>query len=645
MNEWSLVSEYFALILLMLIALFIHDTKAVHGFQRRRYYYLAALSLSAIAILLNISATTIIENIADHSVILAMTLNTLYFLVCWLAITVMVYYLFLRVLEFVYDTVSLTRARVLLWLVLLTFTVLLFYNLFSGILFYFDNGKIYCRGPLNFTAYALPIIDVFFLIWSFVKHRRYVGNATQKALFVAIPITLLLIAYQVQYPEHLLNGSILAIINLIIFISYRGDADDLDFLTNLDNRHSFEANLIEKTEKHESYQIILVKIRYFSRIVSIFGQSGYNAILFQLGETMRKLAGDKGTAFRYSEERFALMFNDADTVSCEKRLAETVNRMRERYNLGQYETTLEFYAIDLRYSGQEWHVEDIDSYLNQAVQQALSEDKEVLPFTEQLFFRHQLREYILRSMHTALEDGRFHIYYQPVYYHSSGKFESCEALMRMNDETGNPISPGEFIPVAEETGMLDKLLEFLLENACRLLSGGEIEDLKSVSINLPIREFLRSGLKDRFRTILDRYGVRPEQIKLEITERDVDETGSDALKVINDLHNEGFPFMLDDFGIAYSNLSRVLSIPFESIKLDRSLVLLLEEKAADFNVLKEYIIPLFFQLGQNIVAEGVETAEMADYVLSCGIDRIQGYYYARPMSKKELLEWYHSKKP
>ena len=100
--------------------------------------------------------------------------------------------------------------------------------------------------------------------------------------------------------------------------------------------------------------------------------------------------------------------------------------------------------------------------------------------------------------------------------------------------------------------------------------------------------------------------------------------------------------MLDDFGVAYSNLSRVLTIPFETVKIDRSIVLLMGEHENYRSIMREHVVPLFRKLGQNVLAEGVETSEMADFVLESGIDRIQGYYYAKPMTEADLIEWYKS---
>ena len=640
MNDWSLASEYFAFILLAVIALFFYNVRAAYGFRTRRKVYWASLGFSAVSILLNIVTVNVINHIEDYSVTIAMTLNTLYFFVSWVMISVMIYYLFLRVLEFVYDKRYIRRVRALLPAILVLYTLLLIYNIPSGIIFGFDADGNYCRGPLNAIGFLMPISEVLLLCVCCIYHGKHVGKATKRVLFVAAPIAVLLMAYQAVYPDQLLNGAISALVNLIIFISYRGGRAEQDYLTGMDNFRCFMNELNYRTAGRQSYQIILINLRCLPKVTHAYGQRGGNSLIFQLGSALQRLAAYDGQAFRCGNEEFALLFSDSDDLCCTERLAMVQDIMKKRWKLGKYETVLSYSIIDFRYSGQHWNIEDVSGYLTDAMHIASNDDLELMRFDERLVYRHQRRNYLLQTMHTALEKGLFQVWYQPVYYHSSDKFESAEALLRMFDEDGTCISPNEFIPIAEETGMIDDLTELVLENTCRLLSSGTLPDLKAVSVNIPVRQVIEDGLKERFMGILEKYNVEPCQIRLEITERDFVESGSAAAKAMKELQDAGYRFMLDDFGIGYSNLSRVLAMPLDSIKLDRSLVLLFEENERQLSIMRDYFIPLFRQLGQNIIAEGVETEQMATLVLGCGVDRIQGFYYSKPMPESMLKGWY-----
>lgn len=642
MTDWSLESEYFALILLAVIALFYCDAKALRGFRQRRVTYWACLGLTALSILLNAAAVDVIENIQSYSVSLAMGLNTAYFAVSWMMTTAIVHYLFLRILEFVYDGHCMRIANTVQCGLLTLFMLLLIYNIPSGLFFYFDGEGIYHRGVFNAGCYLLPIAETAMLIICYFRNRENVSSASEKVLFVAAPCSLLLILYQTVYPAQLLNGSIAALVNLIIFISFRGGRAEQDNLTGLDNHRCLVLEVKHRTAKKKHYQVILVRLRNFSRINRAYGENGGNALLFKIGEALESLATD-GRAFRYGDDEFALMFKDADPAGCTERLRLVAERMRRRWKLGAYDIMIPFSAIELRYSGEDWGIEDISGYLNDAVHLSVTNDIEEMPFDMQIICERRRKEEILQSMTTAFAENRFEVWYQPVYYRKSGKFESAEALIRMKDRNGIPISPSEFIPVAEETGIVDDISLFVLENVCRLLKSGAIPELKAISINLPIHQVVEDDLKEQLRSILQRYKIEPHQVKLEITERDVVQNGYAAVEAMSDLTELGYRFMLDDFGIGYSNLARVMALPLDTIKIDRSLVLLLEHDEKHMSFIRDYMVPLFRQLGQHIVAEGVETKETADTILGCGIDCIQGFYYAKPMPERELLLWYAAK--
>ncbi len=642
MNDWSLVSEYFALILIAIIALFLCGSKPVRGFKTRRYCYIASLAMSAVSILLNIVTVDVIEHIDRFSVPLALALNTLYFFSSWIMITVMVYYVFLRILEFVYNKRYLHGVRIILASIFLCFCALLVYNLFSGVIFCFDDNMIYRRGPLNFVGYILPLIEVLLLLVCFFIHRKNISVATRRVLFVGSPIAIVLILYQTIYPEQLLNGALAAIVNLIIFISYYSSGEAKDFITGLDNRHCFTAELMHRTLGRQSYQVILIRLRCLAEINRKYGQEGGDALLFKIGEAASRLAIG-GMAFRHADEEFVLLYPDSDDETCERRLKTVANSMRKKWQIGIFETDITFSAVEFRYRGQPWSFDDITSFLSISTHTAMADGIEELPFNIQSFCRHERREYIIRSLRSAMQENRFRVLYQPIYYHHSGKFESCEALIRMTDSEDNLISPNEFIPIAEETGLVDLMVEFVLDKVCSLLGSGKIGEIKAISINLPIKQVIEEKLDERFDKILQRYRIKPGQIKIEITERDIEENGDAVLDAIKHLSKLGYRFMLDDFGIGYSNLSRALSLPFESIKLDHSLVLLLEENSKQHEIIKQHIVPMFHNIGQSVVAEGVETAEMAETVLGCNVDRIQGFYYARPMDEKELIEWYETR--
>ncbi len=173
-------------------------------------------------------------------------------------------------------------------------------------------------------------------------------------------------------------------------------------------------------------------------------------------------------------------------------------------------------------------------------------------------------------METSIRQRRFKVWYQPVFNLKTNRFSSAEALLRLRDYDGEPVSPSEFIPLAEETGLIDDLSWIVLEEVCTLL--GQMRDkIDSISINLSMQQFEDRSLCARIHECLNRCGLNPDQLKIEVTERVLLQDMDYMKRMMEEMTGEGFGFYLDDFGTGYSNLSCALSLPFEYIKLDRSL--------------------------------------------------------------------------
>ena len=180
------------------------------------------------------------------------------------------------------------------------------------------------------------------------------------------------------------------------------------------------------------------------------------------------------------------------------------------------------------------------------------------------------RKRILDIMETSIRQRRFKVWYQPVFNLKTNRFSSAEALLRLRDYDGEPVSPSEFIPLAEETGLIDDLSWIVLEEVCTLL--GQMRDkIDSISINLSMQQFEDRSLCARIHECLNRSGLNPDQLKIEVTERVLLQDMDYMKMMMEEMTGEGFGFYLDDFGTGYSNISCALSLPLEYTKLDRSL--------------------------------------------------------------------------
>ncbi len=648
MNSWSLAGEYLALILLAIIALFFYDANPLRSSANRRRLYWCGLFLSAMSTILNIVCVNFLESEKAYPGKLLLVLNTAYFFVVCIMTLVIGYYIFTRVLEFVYNSHCLRNGRIFHVSMAIGYSLLLLLNMHGGFIFYFNAAGEYCRGALHILSYIPPVCEVCIVLLCYIRNRKSVSEVTQKLFFATATVAVFLMLFQFFYPNEQLNGMICATVNLIVFMSYNGGRVDRDNLTGLENRRYLMTELRYRTKARQNYQLILVKLTTLSRINKSYGENGGNALLFQVSSSLRKLMAegskggqDEGRIFRYGGATFAILFQDTDPLLCTTRLMSIAKLMRGRFILGDSEITLPFSEVELRYSGQNWSLEEVRGYLNDAMVLSEKEGTDLIPFDKSLLAQRLRRHAVLDSLRSAIAENRLEVWYQPIYYRESGKFESAEALIRMFDERGNSIPPSEFIPVAEDSGLIDDVTTFVLENVCRLIKSETVPELRAISVNVPIQQVEDLEFRESLCRIIKRYDVSPERIRIEITERDVEKNGHAALETMQELKKAGYRLLLDDFGIGYSNLARVMSMPLDIIKIDRSLVLF-EENESSAELISKYFVPLFHSMGRSVVAEGIETAETAERLLACGVDSIQGYYYARPMSEERLIKWYQN---
>jgi len=249
------------------------------------------------------------------------------------------------------------------------------------------------------------------------------------------------------------------------------------------------------------------------------------------------------------------------------------------------------------------------------------------------------RRYLRERIQTVDRIHGFEVWFQPIQCLSTGKFCSMEALIRLREPDGTLISPGEFIPLAEQTGNIGPITWFVLEEVCRLLKYNKQLENVSVSINVPMPQLLEKGFVPRFTGIVDQAGIQHRQICIEFTERAILENFRQTLRVMEQLTHEGFRFYLDDFGTGYSNFNCLLQLPFGIIKLDTTLVHAVKNGVPDYTMVRT-LTKMFHDRDLVVVAEGIETDEEVQMLTAQGVDRIQGFALARPMPVEALLKFY-----
>ncbi|MFT7431169.1 MAG: EAL domain-containing protein (putative c-di-GMP-specific phosphodiesterase class I) [Colwellia sp.] len=242
----------------------------------------------------------------------------------------------------------------------------------------------------------------------------------------------------------------------------------------------------------------------------------------------------------------------------------------------------------------------------------------------------------------AIANEEFCAYFQPQ-VNTLGKVIGAEALIRWNHPSKGLVAPNDFIPIAEQYGLIQKLQNIVLRDICILITqlrtDNIIDELFSVSINISHCQFNSSTLKTELLNAIADFDIRPSQIKLEITESmlagDIDNT----IQQMQEIKAKGFTFSIDDFGTGYSCLTHLSAFPVNELKIDKSFIDKILDNGTGFSIVNT-IITLAKSLNITVVAEGVEALEQHELLKTLHIDSIQGYLIAKPMTKGDYLAWH-----
>ena len=247
---------------------------------------------------------------------------------------------------------------------------------------------------------------------------------------------------------------------------------------------------------------------------------------------------------------------------------------------------------------------------------------------------------VIRAIRKALEEDTLQVFYQPIFFAKSNQFEAAEALVRLRDEELGNISPKEFLPLAEENGLIIPLGEAVFRKVCEFIRTSDVRRLgvSFIEINMSLIQCLQYDMADRIISILSEYDVEPSLINLEISESAYKVDKEMVVKNVTKLRNYGVSFSLDDFGAGFANAEYIATIPVMFVNLAIELVTSAMEDRNSLIILKNYV-SLIKDLRYGCIAKGVESTEMVESMKDIGCDAFQGYYYSRAMNEEDFIRY------
>jgi diguanylate cyclase (GGDEF)-like protein len=421
-----------------------------------------------------------------------------------------------------------------------------------------------------------------------------------------------------------------------------------DSLTGLPNRALFadrldRAVLRAKRTAGFLFSVLFLDLDGFKVVNDSLGHTAGDQLLMGIGSRLEGCVRNGDTVARLGGDEFAILVNDIRDVNDALSMGDRIHQKFEiPFMLGGHEVftsaSIGIAVSDTRYDRPVEMLRDADTAMYRA--KALGKGHHVV-FDQAMHTSVMGRLRLETDLRRALEREEFCVFYQPIVELATERVAGFEALVRWKHPERGMVSPADFIPAAEESGLIIPLDLWVIREACRRMQAWNAEFPRALplmlSVNLSSKQFAQAGLIDSIEEILADTGIDPRCLRVEITESVLMGQAESAQAKLREIKRRGISLSMDDFGTGYSSLSYLHKFPFNVLKIDRSFVSRIGPRGENGEIVAT-IIALAHNLGMQVVAEGVETIEQAAHLRSLRCQYGQGYYFARPLCPDDTAQ-------
>jgi len=417
-----------------------------------------------------------------------------------------------------------------------------------------------------------------------------------------------------------------------------------DPLTHLPNRYLFNERLQESTEHAKENDVrvalLFVDLDNFKNINDAMGHAAGDVVLQLAGKRLESCVRGRDTIARLSGDEFTVILEGVtDIAEVEAVASRMLRALGQPFHVDGKELYTSGSIGAIVYPDNCDSVDDLLKNVYTASHHAKKQGRNNFQFYSSTLSANVLRRMAIEhGLRHALENEEFHIAYQAKVDLGTGLIIGAEALARWTNPDLGPVSPVEFVPVCEETGLIVPIGDWILETACRQAKDWCDQGLTdvSVAVNLSVRQFRQGVLAERVKEILDETGLPSKNLDLELTESMLVENAEDTVRVLRELKALGVSLSIDDFGTGYSSLSYLTKFPLDALKVDRSFVTGLPDNP-DAVTMAKAIVNMAQNLGLKVIAEGVENERQSTFLHGLGSDIGQGYLFSRPVGYDEFV--------
>lgn len=498
------------------------------------------------------------------------------------------------------------------------------------------NGQVDVGGPAVTVVYGVGIYTFCWIMYVVASNKKMMNERRRRAVFCWISIWCATAFFQHIIPEVRLISFGEALGIFIVYCMFENPEAYIDKLTGLFNQKAFEEyvkKLFSNKVKFSMYMLVFPNVSSIKAedMSEVEKKTHKEFVLF-----LKAMQGAK--VFCDADSQIEVVFDDTKEGEKSKIAFEQKVKREWSQKYSIYSNVKYFYVKDARFTT------DAHSFIR-TLRYARENNRDriqrgIIPVDSVLFEQMVKESMVELLIEEAIENDRIEVYYQPIYSTEKKRFTTAEALVRIRDENGDIVPPGNFINIAEENGMIIRLGEIVFEKVCQFISTEEYKklNLEYIEINLSVVQCSYRHLAKDYIAIMEKYNINPNHINLEITESASIDAKNMLLDNMNRLIDYGIKFSLDDFGTGQSNLNYIAEMPVEIVKFDKDMI-----NAYFDNNKTQYVMDaamgMIKGMQMEIVSEGIETNEQYERMKKLGINYIQGYYFSKPVPKEQFVDF------
>ncbi len=518
-------------------------------------------------------------------------------------------------------------------LIFIVYLFLVVGNLWTGWIFRFDPEKGYVRGSLKYCTFIITGLQVIVTEVAVLKHRR-VLSSRMFSVFVLYPvISAIVMSFQIFNEYWLMSGCSGAVTMILMYLAIQSDRIEIDYKSGLKTVQYLERTM---TKKMRACTLSMISVENLGVLQETFGSTEVDNLVYNLVRSFR--FNIRGSFYR-NGSKFMVVSPHGSIDVLERQIKDSFSKYMNILDKEGRRYRFEFIAASVNVPEDAGSFDEALELLKGLMDKARKEKTCCVVHSNESFMNEfRRKKTIIKILERELNPSstQYQVYFQPIVSIEKQRFVYAEALSRLIGTEIGDISPAEFIPIAENNGLIERLGKVNFEKVCEFISQN-MDVVKAVSVNFSVYQMLNPEIKDFVFGTIEKYGIKPENIIMEITESILIDDFELIRNRMEEFVKAGIIFYLDDFGTGFSNFANVIRLPFYTIKIDRSFVLMMEKDEEMLKLVKN-LISTFKDSNLKILVEGVETEKQDELVKHAGVDYIQGFLYSKPLPMSSYLE-------